>query len=1030
MSIISTGFKLPTAVIANASGVAGWTDPSNILLIDAQYAVSGGPTNILTVGNFNHNIPQGSTILNITLRVKGYRGSFNTTLNLYAIDDTTGIEYSYPYNPPFQGFSGTNTLWTLTPTLFATTWDVDQVNNIKLKLIADGELHVDGVEIDVTYDDGNSSVPETINYTNLVGIFQVGETVTGGTSGATGIVVTDNGVDEMTVTSVVGVFQLGETITGGTSFATATVDSPSGQVVCDEFIQAQPFQLSRAMTSTDTVLFLTSFNYPGPNGGGDPILLADAYGDLVVTVDQGKPTEENILVIGVDHNYQGTGLVRLNFGNITNRGLDFKYPYTHDITKVYNHSGTAEVVISNSAPFYDRFLKKCQIDALVSAPIVVEDEGVAVTNHVHNMNFTGNGVQVTVPDPVGAPDDVEINIPGGGTAPPVVVSTSSATSGNVQVPTLTWDHTSSGIDRLLVVQVSTEEISAVTGITYNGIALTLASFDTDVANNIRSEQWFLVAPPVGTYSIVVSLAPDAYISAGAESYVSVNQASPIGNTSSGSGNSNTPSVINTTANDNSLTADSIATAITPIAYSVGPGQTLSWSHTANSDTRQGASSVESAGTAPDNITMSYVLTQVTDWVMTAIEINGLPGATSGVQSVTDDGNGVVVVDNTDPVNPVIQFQGVNVDGVTVTGDGTAGNPLVASGPGGDTFQVKATVADTTPDFLQAKINVHSSDGSVTVTETITNPAGNEILDIDLTGAGGGGGGGSNIIENLNAGEDIDGVTEPKVVFIGSAVAKTASLALTSGNINATDYDYSIITNAPGGVQIVITNTRRASSFTTPAYDTTVNTIEVFDLEGNLNGNITAALEVGIYTDVAGAPGVLVGNYTAASYPNVNNNYEWSINLGDNFVLAASTTYWIVIDTGVDGGNLVLSNNSDVGLGLLWNGVAWVVDDRFAAAVGLQPFIGDVYKSYYAATAQPRAFVLGVTTQNITEGNPIDVIHDGIVDGYAGLSEPDTEYVSTSLGSAGELQTSSANTIKVGTATKATEIVINRVATYQ
>ncbi len=48
-----------------------------------------------------------------------------------------------------------------------------------------------------------------------------------------------------------------------------------------------------------------------------------------------------------------------------------------------------------------------------------------------------------------------------------------------------------------------------------------------------------------------------------------------------------------------------------------------------------------------------------------------------VQTVTDDGNGVVSVNNTDPENPIIEFNGVNVDGVTVTGDGTSGNPLMA-----------------------------------------------------------------------------------------------------------------------------------------------------------------------------------------------------------------------------------------------------------------------------------------------------------------------------------------------------------------
>lgn len=51
-----------------------------------------------------------------------------------------------------------------------------------------------------------------------------------------------------------------------------------------------------------------------------------------------------------------------------------------------------------------------------------------------------------------------------------------------------------------------------------------------------------------------------------------------------------------------------------------------------------------------------------------------------VESVTDDGNGVVSVDNTDPSNPIIEFDGVSVDGVTITGDGTSANPLEAALP--------------------------------------------------------------------------------------------------------------------------------------------------------------------------------------------------------------------------------------------------------------------------------------------------------------------------------------------------------------
>ena len=69
---------------------------------------------------------------------------------------------------------------------------------------------------------------------------------------------------------------------------------------------------------------------------------------------------------------------------------------------------------------------------------------------------------------------------------------------------------------------------------------------------------------------------------------------------------------------------------------------------------------------------------------TAIEFSELAAAIGGggVQSVTDNGTGVVSVNNADPANPVIGFNGVNVDGITITGDGTPGNPLVAVGGGG------------------------------------------------------------------------------------------------------------------------------------------------------------------------------------------------------------------------------------------------------------------------------------------------------------------------------------------------------------
>jgi hypothetical protein len=59
----------------------------------------------------------------------------------------------------------------------------------------------------------------------LSGSLTVGETVTGGSSGATGTVVSVNTAEsELFLDAVSGVFTVGETITGGTSSETATVD--------------------------------------------------------------------------------------------------------------------------------------------------------------------------------------------------------------------------------------------------------------------------------------------------------------------------------------------------------------------------------------------------------------------------------------------------------------------------------------------------------------------------------------------------------------------------------------------------------------------------------------------------------------------------------------------------------------------------------------------------------------------------------------------------------------------------------------
>lgn len=93
---------------------------------------------------------------------------------------------------------------------------------------------VDGVAVESTtdswavycdsYADNVAAANNTLNISSVVGTFQSGETITGGTSGTTAIIVTVN-PSTLLVTGRSGSFTASETITGGTSGATATYNS-------------------------------------------------------------------------------------------------------------------------------------------------------------------------------------------------------------------------------------------------------------------------------------------------------------------------------------------------------------------------------------------------------------------------------------------------------------------------------------------------------------------------------------------------------------------------------------------------------------------------------------------------------------------------------------------------------------------------------------------------------------------------------------------------------------------------------------
>lgn len=606
-TIVQTEFILPLAYINNGLLGGEWTNPSYFLLQDnlvAESSPSQGATCDIMLSNFNFNIPVGAVVTGIKFKVRGYVGAITVppaTLTFNAVDNLSGSILYYPYTAPFDGFTQSMAEYEFGSEnyLFDTDWTVDQINNFKLQLIGAGDIFIDDVVVQIFY-----YVPSV----------------------------------------------------------TPDPTPPSDFCLsCDSPIQGVEYFLALELTSTDTKAYVYDFNY----ADGTPIEITDlgeCGGSLEIVLDEGKISingnnfMENARIIDISR--LPSGLVELDFGSLDNRGLGFHTPYTHDAALVSPHGINAKLIISNNGPFYDKYVRRCQEDIVFSPPITVSDENVELEETVHDIDFRGAGV--TAVNDITDPHKKIITIPGaGGTTPPVLVATGSNTSGSTKVDELTYTLAFSGVNRGAIIQVSTEQGVTVTGITVGGVPATQEIVRTDAPNNLRHESWSVVAVPNGVQDVIVSLSAIAYICSGAESFVGVDQSTPVASTQSAAGTSNDVLQVLTTTEDNSLVIDGLTTAQTPILYTAYSGQSENWHHTANTDTRQGASSYQPAGSQPDAVTMRWSLTQSTAWVATSVELKGITSATPPTNPIEVQDEGTPVDTNT----TVFNFTG---NGVTAT----------------------------------------------------------------------------------------------------------------------------------------------------------------------------------------------------------------------------------------------------------------------------------------------------------------------------------------------------------------------------
>jgi hypothetical protein len=178
--------------------------------------------------------------------------------------------------------------------------------------------------------------------------------------------------------------------------------------------------------------------------------------------------------------------------------------------------------------------------------------------------------------------------------------------------TLSWSHTVSGSNTLLVVSVAVGanadgglSLSA----TYNSVAMVSAA---KVHSNNTSygfvQLFYLVAPANGSHTVQVTLSGGtADMEAGSVSFTGVNQTNPIAHIATAFGNSTTPAVTVTSAPGNMI--------VDGVAYGTLLGastQTNSWMNNQNGSTA-GGNGAQSTAAGSASVTMGYTTPNSADY---------------------------------------------------------------------------------------------------------------------------------------------------------------------------------------------------------------------------------------------------------------------------------------------------------------------------------------------------------------------------------------------------------------------------------
>lgn len=219
----------------------------------------------------------------------------------------------------------------------------------------------------------------------------------------------------------------------------------------------------------------------------------------------------------------------------------------------------------------------------------------------------------------------------------MAIAFDAASSSTANASTVTFSHTCSGSDRVLVVGTSHRYNNKTTSVTYNGVNLT--KWSENINSNICGTQlWYLVAPSTGANNIIVTQSSTERIVVGASSWTGVNQTTPLGTAVLQNGTSSSPSV-NVSSSSSEVVIDVLAALDDAgITATVGTSQTQRWNDSAASGgiAIQGCGSSE---TGASTTTMSWSLSAAVQYSQIAAALQpGTADPAPGQAAVTATAN--------------------------------------------------------------------------------------------------------------------------------------------------------------------------------------------------------------------------------------------------------------------------------------------------------------------------------------------------------------------------------------------------------